>query len=606
MRTLARRWLSGDERTIGLLLAVGLLTMAFFRLDRLRRDLGVPDLTPSTAMLVVAAALAWWSLLPRGFVWLEPATLTWRDFDGDRSLAVGQRLAAGWVFRQLALGYLVALLAALAAAPVMWTVAGTAVVFSAGLLALGVVRHPAGGPLGSVRPAGRGAVSTSRAPGEVSGGAGADSAAAGVGSGGVSGLSGSAVEGRDADSAVAEGGRGEVSGGAGSGSADAGGGSAADSGGGSGSASQGEGLTADVGGAGSAVARRGSGSAAAGVGWGGVSGDLGSDVPGRDSDPAAAGIGSAADSGAAGSAGRGGGAAPARRPGVGLSRDLVERAVVLLVAVVAVLVRPVPLVLLVAAGGMVVVAVPLLARSGAPGRPRVAQAGRRELVSGWRDRVLRTSGLQFLDVALLFPAARPVSPAASLRTHLNLAWVGVRGRARHLPTAALLALAAVVVRLGFPQISQLAVVGLAGYLAMVPLAGGLGELWRSPGRRRWVVRSDIGLRADHLLVLTGLAAIWAAAAEALAAVGGRPWTATVLLTVPLMAGCAVRTVSRPLPTYDNLGQVDTPFGAMPVRLILQTLRGPDVGVLAVVLLGVLPGYAGAVVVALVVAFCVLR
>lgn len=107
----------------------------------------------------------------------------------------------------------------------------------------------------------------------------------------------------------------------------------------------------------------------------------------------------------------------------------------------------------------------------------------------------------------------------------------------------------------------------SGWLAMVPLAGGLGELWRLSGRRRWVVRSDLGLRADHLIVLTGLAAIWAAA-------------------------CAVRTVSRPLTTYDNLGQLDTPFGAMPV--------------LAVVLLGVLPGYATAVVVALVVAFCVLR
>ncbi|HEV7648906.1 MAG TPA: hypothetical protein VGP26_12140 [Actinophytocola sp.] len=436
MTALARRWLSGDERTVGLLLAVGLLTMAFFRLDNLRHDLGVPA-GPAVplATVVVAAALAWWSLLPRGFVWLEPAVLTWRDFSGDRSRVVGQRLVAGWIFRQLALGYLLAVLAALVAAPAVWTVAGVAVVFGAGLLALGVVRGPAGR---------------------------------------------------------------------------------------------------------------------------------------------------------------------------GLSRHLVERAALLVLALVAVAVRPGPVVLLVAAGVMTAAAVPLLAGSGAPGRPRVAQAGRRDLVDGWRDRVLRTSGLQFLDLGLLLPAARPVGRTASLRGHLGFALAGVRGRARHLPTAGLLALAAVVVHLEFPNLGHLAVFGLAGYLAMVPLAGGLGELWRSPGRRRWVVRSDTALRADHLVVLTGLAVAWAAVAAGVAAVAGQPWHATVLLTVPLMAACAVRTVSRPQPTYDNLAQVDTPFGAVPARLILQTLRGPDVGALGVLLLAALPAYAGAVVVALVVAFCVLR
>ena len=45
---------------------------------------------------------------------------------------------------------------------------------------------------------------------------------------------------------------------------------------------------------------------------------------------------------------------------------------------------------------------------------------------------------------------------------------------------------------------------------------------------------------------------------------------------------------------------------MPARLILQTLRGPDAGVLGVLALALLPAYGGAVVTALVVAFCVLR
>ena len=240
---------------------------------------------------------------------------------------------------------------------------------------------------------------------------------------------------------------------------------------------------------------------------------------------------------------------------------------------------------------------PLLAR------PFLANAGRGALVDGWHDRVLRVSGVQFLDLALLLPAARPVRPRGlGPPTGLRLAWLGTLGRARHLPTAALLAFAAVAAHLAFPRLSDLVVFPLLGYLAVVPLTAGLGELWRSPGRRRWVGRSDTALRLDHLLVATALAAAWAAPVF----LAGPGWSPTVLVTVPVIASCAVRTMTRRPPTYDNLVPVDTPFGALPLRLVFQTLRGPDAGVLAVPLIAALPLWGAALVVAAVVALALFR
>ncbi len=423
MKAFALRWLSGDERTLGAFLVLGVMTMAFFRLPTLRDELGVPEPELALAVVLVAVAGAWWTMLPRGYVWLDPADLTWRDLGGvDRVTLISGRLTGGWLLRQLALGYLLALLAAIVAAPAGWTVAGAAVLFAGGAVAFGALR--------------------------------------------------------------------------------------------------------------------------------------------------------------------------------GLRRALVPEAVaVLALAAFAVVVRPGPVMSYVLAAVLVASAVPLLAR------PFLANVGRGALVDGWHDRVLRVSGVQFLDLALLLPAARPVRPRGlGPPTGLRLAWLGTLGRARHLPTAALLAFAAVAAHLAFPRLSDLVVFPLLGYLAVVPLTAGLGELWRSPGRRRWVGRSDTALRLDHLLVATALAAAWAAPVF----LAGPGWSPTVLVTVPVIASCAVRTMTRRPPTYDNLVPVDTPFGALPLRLVFQTLRGPDAGVLAVPLIAALPLWGAALVVAAVVALALFR
>ncbi|TDV57679.1 hypothetical protein CLV71_101552 [Actinophytocola oryzae] len=415
-----RRWASGDERTLGVFLGVGVLTMAFLRLDKLRGAFGVVPEAP-LVLTVVITALAWWSLLPRSFVWLDPAVLTWRDYGGiNRVAIVAGRLVGGWLGRLLALGYVLAVLSALVRAPVATTVAGVAVLVGAGFLALAVVRRPRAEP------------------------------------------------------------------------------------------------------------------------WH-------------------------------------------------------EALAVLTLAVVG-LTRPGPVVSFVLAGVLAVAGLVLFR----PGTPPVADATRQTLVDGWRDRVLRVSGVQFLDLALLLPAARPVRPRP-LTSGLRLAWQGVLGRARHAPTAALLGLTAAAVHRMLPALPDVVVFTVLGYLALVPLGAGLGELWRSPGRRRWVGSTDTALRWHHFLVTTTVAAAWGLPVWLLS--GSAP---AVLLTVPVLSACAVRTMTRKPPTYDNLVPVDTPFGAVPTRLILQTTRGPDAGVLAVLLVSALPVWGAALVVVAVVVLAVFR
>jgi hypothetical protein len=414
----ARRWLSGDERTLGAFLVVGVLTMAFFRLDKLRADLGSG--ADPLALLLVITAVTWWSLLPRSFVWRDPADLTWRDFgDTDRATIVSRRLLGHWLGRVLALGYLLALLAALVAAPAVWVLAGVAALVGAAFLALSVVRT-----------------------------------------------------------------------------------------------------------------------------------------------------------------------SPVR----------FEWPVPLVLAVAAVVASPGPSALFVLAAALVVAG----AVRFRPGPPPIADASRQELVDGWRDRVLRVGGVQFLDLALLLPAARPAR-RLRLSGGVRLAWLGVLGRTRHVPTAALLAVTAVAVHRTFPAPPAVAVFAVFGYAALVPLVAGLGELWRSPGRRRWVGLGDVSLRWHHLLVATALAAAWAVPVWLL---GG--WGVEVLVTVPVLAASTIRTMTRRAPSYDNLMPVDTPMGSLPIRLILQTFRGPDLGALALVVMAGVPWWGAVLVAALAVAVAVLR
>ncbi|QFU94603.1 hypothetical protein [Amycolatopsis sp. YIM 10] len=247
---------------------------------------------------------------------------------------------------------------------------------------------------------------------------------------------------------------------------------------------------------------------------------------------------------------------------------------------------------------MLLAAVVLAWGSGSPLRPLAARiASREELVAAWRERVVRVVAVSFLDPLLMLPAARPV--AVRVTSIRGLALAGVLGRRRYAASAVLLAVAAGVARLAFPALPEVAVVAVAAYAALMPFGGGLGELWRGPGLRRWIDERDLRLRAAFALVFVGLLLAWAAVLALVVLLLGVSFGPAAWLVLPLAAAAVLRTASRPPISYDNIGVTDTPFGQTPIRLITQAARGPDLAVLGGLLLSVAPLGPGVLVVILV-------
>jgi hypothetical protein len=83
-------------------------------------------------------------------------------------------------------------------------------------------------------------------------------------------------------------------------------------------------------------------------------------------------------------------------------------------------------------------------------------------------------------------------------------------------------------------------------------------------------------------VLAVLGLLWTAlvlAVGAVALTGDGTLGAALAMVVPSTVAAVVRTVGRPPPRYDDLGTVDAGLGQVPVRLVLGSVRGPDVAVL---------------------------
>ncbi|SES27936.1 hypothetical protein [Actinokineospora terrae] len=224
-----------------------------------------------------------------------------------------------------------------------------------------------------------------------------------------------------------------------------------------------------------------------------------------------------------------------------------------------------PVVLWAVVAVLVVAAVP----SGRPVRRDV-------LVRGWNARILRSVSAAFGDALALLPPARPIRVRPT--NPLRFAVAGALARRSALPFAGLVLLAIPVLRHAFPVVGSIWWVGLGAYLSTVPFAGGLAEVVRTAGLRRWVPTSTRVLKLAAFAVLTVAAALWGATVVLL----GFPF---VPLAVPLVAWAVVRTVSRP--DIDYTAGVSTDVGGLylPVGLVFQVLRGPDLLLFGLLVLG---------------------
>ncbi|MEV6619437.1 hypothetical protein AB0M71_00860 [Amycolatopsis sp. NPDC051114] len=231
------------------------------------------------------------------------------------------------------------------------------------------------------------------------------------------------------------------------------------------------------------------------------------------------------------------------------------------------------------AAGVLVAALPL-AFSGEP----VPRAGRAALLAGWDGRVLRSVAVTFLDPMMLLPPSAPIGLSLRPPTPLRLAVAGTLGRSRYAGAAVLVGFAVVVAHIALPTLPGAVLAGLGAYVALTPFGAGLGELWRNPGRRRWLGSANRELVLAHGVVLAVAGLLWAGVLAVVTLAGGTSFGLGSWLAVPLAVLSILRTVTRTAVDYANPGFVDTPMGPMPANLTRQLFRGPDLLLVGIVVL----------------------
>ena len=232
------------------------------------------------------------------------------------------------------------------------------------------------------------------------------------------------------------------------------------------------------------------------------------------------------------------------------------------------------------AAGVLVAALPL-AFGGEP----VPRAGRSVLLAGWDGRVLRSVAVTFLDPMMLLPPSAPIGWISLHRpTTVRLALAGTLGRSRYAGAAVLVGFAVVVAHIALPTLPGAVLAGIGAYVALTPFGAGLGELWRNPGRRRWLGSSNRELVLAHGVVLAVAGLLWAGVLAVVTLAGGTSFGLGAWLAVPLAVLSIIRTVTRTAVDYANPGFVDTPVGPMPANLTRQLFRGLDLLVVGIVVL----------------------
>ncbi|MDT8910535.1 DUF6297 family protein [Amycolatopsis sp. PS_44_ISF1] len=138
---------SGDSATFILMFGGGFLFTAFFRTASWHRVLFGPspvDYSAVLGLVLLCCAVGWRSLLRRGFVWAEPAELTWMDFARvDRRRVVAARFAGALTGFVVVVAYLAALMLAVGGGgPALWR-AGFALIVGSAVLVFATARRTA-------------------------------------------------------------------------------------------------------------------------------------------------------------------------------------------------------------------------------------------------------------------------------------------------------------------------------------------------------------------------------------------------------------------------------------------------------------------------------
>lgn len=138
---------SGDSATFVLIFGVGFLFTAFFRTEAWHRVLFGPspvDYPAVLGLVTLCCAVGWRSMLRRGFVWAEPAELTWMDFARvDRRRVVASRLAGGLTGFVVVVGYVAGLMLAVGGSSLDLWRAALALVASSAILVFTTARRTA-------------------------------------------------------------------------------------------------------------------------------------------------------------------------------------------------------------------------------------------------------------------------------------------------------------------------------------------------------------------------------------------------------------------------------------------------------------------------------
>ncbi|SFO21955.1 hypothetical protein [Amycolatopsis rubida] len=214
-------------------------------------------------------------------------------------------------------------------------------------------------------------------------------------------------------------------------------------------------------------------------------------------------------------------------------------------------------------------------------------ASRDTLIRHYAERMVRRTSAAFLDVWALLPAGRPVPWRNALAGRFIVTRYVVTGtlaRRSALGLPVFLALAVVATHATFPAVTSVWLLGVGGYLALLPFTAPVAQLHRVPGLRRWLDASNLRLNAVTCAFLCLLAVLWAGVVLLL----GIPASVSAIVAVLIAALSAVRSVTRGPLDFSSMGMVLYEGVLIPAGLVRQLVRGPDLLVLGLIAASFLP------------------